>query len=183
MRQTDAYPAASATPVKQDKPKGSESASDASGGKPQSPYPEVPVQAVDFILAQVYGLQSTSQANAARKRKVLRRWVTPQLSVGEYREKHGGPDGKGGCYVCYGRNRDHRHDDTCCEVRNRQKAQYFQRHPDEVPQHDQGGGHDPRQHRQTNGNGECYTQLMMEIQELRNQLATSQLQGSPGPKA
>ena len=39
--QTDADVAKPATPVKQDKPKGSGSASDASGGKPQSLYPEV----------------------------------------------------------------------------------------------------------------------------------------------
>ena len=61
--QTDADVAESDNPVKQDKPKGSGSASDASGGNPRSPCPEFGVQAVDAILAEVYGVQSTSQPN------------------------------------------------------------------------------------------------------------------------
>ena len=130
VRQMDAEVAEPATPVKQDKPKGSGSVSHASGGKPQSPYPEVKVQAVDAILAEVYGVQSTSQAYATRKRKEPRPWGMPRLSFREYREKHGGPDSNGGCYVWYGQNRDHRHDHTRCELNKREKAQYLQRHPD-----------------------------------------------------
>ena len=38
------------------------------------------MQAVDAILAEVHGVQSTSQANAARKRREPRRWVTAALS-------------------------------------------------------------------------------------------------------
>ena len=112
-----------ATPAKQDKPKGSGSTSDASRGKPRSLYPEVGVQAVDAILPEVYGVQSSSQANAARKRTEPRRWGTPPLSFREYREKHSGPDGKGGCYVCYGQTRDHCHDHTHCGVDKWEKAQ------------------------------------------------------------
>ena len=181
--QTDADVAEPATPAKQDKPKGHGSASDASGGKPQGLYPEVGVQAVDAILAEVYGVQSTSQANAARKRKEPRRWGTPPLSFREYREKHGRADAKGGCYVCYGQNRHHHHDLMCCEVNKRGKAQYFQRHPDKVPQRDQRRGRDPRQHRQINADAECYAQLMEDTQELGSQVATSQPQASPVPKA
>ena len=140
------------------------------------------MQAVDTIVAEVYRVQSTSQANAARKRRELRRWGTPQLSVREYRKQHGGPDSKGGCYVSYWQNLDHRHDHTRCEVNKTEKAQYFQRHPDEVPQRDQRAGRDPRPHRQIDADGERYSEWMVEIQELRNQLATSQPQGSPGPK-
>ena len=125
VQQMDADVAKPATPAKQDKPKGSGSASDASGGKSQSPYPEVGVQAVEAILAEVYGVQSTSQANAARKRKEPRRWGTPLLSFREYREKQGGPDSKGGCYLCYGQNCDHRHDHTRCEVNKRAKRSTF----------------------------------------------------------
>ena len=121
---------------------------------------------MDAPLAEVYGVQSTSQANAARKRKEPRRWGTPQLSFREYREKHGGPDGKGGFYVCYGQDRDHRHDHTRCEVNKREKAQYFQPHPDEVPQADQRGGRDPHQHPQIDADGERYNQLIVEIQGL-----------------
>ena len=77
-------------------------------------------------------MQSTSQVNAARKLKEPRRWGTPPLSFCEYHEKHGGPDGKGGCYVCYRQNRDHRHDHKRCEVNKREKAQNFQRHPDKM---------------------------------------------------
>ena len=73
VRQTDANVAQSAILAKQDRPEGRGSASDASGGKPQSRYPEVGVQAVDAILAEVYGVQSTSEAYAARKRKEQRR--------------------------------------------------------------------------------------------------------------
>ena len=68
-------------------------------------------------------------------------------------------------------------------MKKRERAQYFQRHPDKVPQHDKRGGYDPGQHRQIDANGQRYAQLMVEIQELRNQLATSQRQGSPVPKA
>ena len=68
-------------------------------------------------------------------------------------------------------------------MNKREKAQYFQRHPDKVPQRDQRGGRDPRKHRQIDADGEHYAQLMVEIQGLRNQLATTQPQGSPGPKA
>ena len=54
---------------KQGTPKGSGRAFDASRGRPQRPFSEVGVQAVDGILAEVYGVQSTSQMNVARKRK------------------------------------------------------------------------------------------------------------------
>ena len=141
------------------------------------------MQAVDAILAEVYGVQSTSQANAARKQKERRRWGTPPLSFREYREKHGGPDGKGGCYVCYGETCDYRDDHTRCEVNKREKAQYFQGHPDKVLQRDQGGGRDNRQHRQIDADRERYAKLMVEIEELRNRLATNQPQGYGGRKA
>ena len=134
------------------------------------------MQAGDAILAEVYGGQSTSHASAARTAKEPRRWGTPPLSFGEYREKHGGLDGKGGCYVCYGQNRDHYHDHARCEMNKREKAQYFHCIPEKVPQRDQRGGCDPRQHRQISADGERYAQLIVEIQELRNQLATSQPQ-------
>ena len=183
VRQTDAGAANHATPAKQDRLQGSGSAFDASRGKPQSQYPEVGVQAVDAILAEVYRVQSTCQANAARKRNELRRWGTPPLSFREYREKHGRPDGKGGCYVCQGGNRDHRHDHTCCKVNKKEKAQYFQRHPDKVPQRDQRGSRDPPQDHQIDANKERYAQLMVENQELRNQLATNQPQVPSGAKA
>ena len=65
----------------------------------------------------------------------------------------------------------------------REKAQYLQRHPDKVPQLDQRTGRSPRQNGQMNADGERYTLLMEEIQELRNQRATRQPQESPGPKA
>ena len=74
------------------------------------------MEAVDAILAEVHGVQSASQVNPARKRKEPRSWGAPPLSLHKYREKHAGADGKGGCYVCYGQNRDHRHDQTRCEV-------------------------------------------------------------------
>ena len=51
------------------------------------------------------------------------------------------------------------------------------------PQRDQRGSRDPRKHCQIIADGECYAQLMVEIQELCNQLTTSQPQGSYGPKA
>ena len=138
---------------------------------------------MDAILAEVVGVQSTCQANAARKRKERRRWGTPPLSFREYRKQHGGPDGKGGCYVCYGQVRDHHHDHTRCKVNKREKAQYLQRQPDNLPQRDQQGGPDPHKHRQIHSDGERCAQLMVEIQELRNQLATDQPHGSSGPKA
>ena len=53
VQQTDADVAERATLVKQDKPKGSGSASDATGATPQSPYPEVAVQVMEAILAEV----------------------------------------------------------------------------------------------------------------------------------
>ena len=68
------------------------------------------MQAVDAILTGVYGVQSSSKANPACKRKEPRHWGTPPLSLRESGEKHGRPDGKGRCYVCYGQNHDHRHD-------------------------------------------------------------------------
>ena len=141
------------------------------------------MQAVDAILAEVYGVQSTSHANAAHKRKEPRRWGTPPLSFREYREKHGRPDGKGCCYVCYGQNRDHRHYHTRCEVNKRERAQTFQCRPNKVSQLNRQGGRDPSQHCQIDTDWGRYAQLMVEIQELQNQLATSQLQGSFGPKA
>ena len=60
--------------------------------------------------------------NAPRNQKEPRRWGTPLRLFREHREKHGGPDGKGGCYVCYGKNRDDRHDRAHCEVNNWLKA-------------------------------------------------------------
>ena len=80
------------------------------------------MQAVDGILAEEYRVQSTSQLNAARKHKEPRRWGTPPLSYHGYREKKGGPNSKGGCYVYYRQNRDHHHDHTCCDVNTREKA-------------------------------------------------------------
>ena len=66
------------------------------------------------------------------------------LSFSGYRKKHIGPDRKGRCYICYRQDRDHRNDHTRCEVHNREKAQYFQRHPEKIPQRNQPGGPDPR---------------------------------------
>ena len=132
-RQTDADVAETATPAKQDKPRGSGGASDASGGKPQNPYPEIGVQPVDAILAEVYGVESTSQMTTAQNRNEPRRGGIPLLLLCEYIEQHARPDGNGGCYVCYWQNRDHRHYHTRCGVKKREKAHYFQRHPDKVP--------------------------------------------------
>ena len=67
VRQTDADVAQRNASAKQDTPKGSGGASDASGGKPKGPYHEVGVQVVDAILAEVYRVQSVSHRSAAQK--------------------------------------------------------------------------------------------------------------------
>ena len=61
VEQTDAHMAKPAARSRPDKPEVSGSAAKASGGKPQSLYPEVGVQAVDAILAEVDGVQSAKQ--------------------------------------------------------------------------------------------------------------------------
>ena len=180
VRQTDAEIAdTSATPAKRATPKSSAGSPDVTTEKPRSPYPDVGVQAVDAILAEVFDVQSMSQ----RKRKEPRRWGTPPLSFHEFREQHGGRDGKGGCFVCYGQHRDHRHDHTRCDVAKREKTEYFKRHPEKVSQRDQRNGRDPRQHRQIDTNGDRYAELLVQIQDLRNQLGHGQPRASSGPNA
>ena len=134
------------------------------------------MQAVDAILAEEYGVYSTSKANIARKRKEPRRLGTPPLSFRKYREKHGRPDGKCGCYVCCGQNLHHRHNHTRCEVNKREKTKYLHCRPDKVPQDEQRVRYDPRQHCQIGAHGEPDAQLMVEIQELRIQRAATQPQ-------
>ena len=67
---------------------------------------------MDAILAEEFGIQPISQMNPARKRKEPCRWGTLPLSFREYREQHGRPDGRGGCYgqICDGRHYHSRRD-------------------------------------------------------------------------
>ena len=81
--------------------KGSYGISDLPGDKPQSPYSEVGLQAMDAILVELYGVQSTSRKKTTQKRQEPRRRVTPPLPFREYRERHTSQDAKGGCFVCY----------------------------------------------------------------------------------
>ena len=186
VRQTDADAAVTATPAKKDKTKGSGSSPDTSGGKPRTPHPEVEVHMVDAMLAEVIEVQSASQMKATLKRREPSCWGTPPLSFREYSGKYGRPGGKGGCYVCYRQHRDHQHDNKNDEVYKTEKAQYFQRNPHKVSQRDQReqrGGRDPRKHCQINADGDRYAQLMVEIQELRNQLKIGRPQGPSGLQA
>ena len=94
FRQMEAAIAESSTSTKQDMPKGSGGTPDVRRVKPQSPYTEVVVQAVGAILAEVYGVQSTSQKNATQKWQEPGYCRTPPLLFPEYPERHGGQDGK-----------------------------------------------------------------------------------------
>ena len=62
-----------------------------------------------------------------RQGKEARRIGNPPLSFTEYRREHGG------CWVCYGKGRSHKHDHKTCKVYEEDKRAYFQAHPEKVP--------------------------------------------------
>ena len=67
------------------------------------------------------------------------------MSFTEYRREDGG------CWVCYGKGRSHKHDHKTCKVYEEDKRAYFQAHPEKVPKEKRidewkkrqahGGGH------------------------------------------
>ena len=59
--------------------------------------------------------------------KEPRRIRNPLLSFTEYWRVHGG------CWVCYGKGRFHKHDHKTCKVYEEDKRAYFQAHPEKVP--------------------------------------------------
>ena len=59
--------------------------------------------------------------------KPPRRIGNPPLSFKEYRREHDG------CWICYGGNLPHKHDDRRCKIYAEDKKAFFQAHPEKVP--------------------------------------------------
>ena len=74
---------------------------------------------------KAYGHDNGKWRKAApRQGKEPRGIGNPPLSFTEYRREHGG------CWVCYGKGRSHRHDHKTCKVYEEEKRAYFQAHPE-----------------------------------------------------
>ena len=62
-----------------------------------------------------------------RQGKEPRRMGNSPLSFTDYRREHGG------CWICYGKGRSHKHDHKTCKVYEEDKRAYFQADPQKVP--------------------------------------------------
>ena len=51
----------------------------------------------------------------------------PPLCFKEYRQEHDG------CWICYGKNLGHKHDQKTCKIYPEHKKAFFQAHPEKVP--------------------------------------------------
>ena len=108
---------------------GSEDGKTSSGGEYMTGEDHEDVHFFAFVAnnTKAYGHDKGKWRKAPpRQRKEPQRIGNPPLSFTEYRREHGG------CWVCYGKGRSHKHDHKTCKVYEEHKRAYFQAHPENV---------------------------------------------------